>query len=208
MARAGSLFHTIVVVGASVGCGSTSSTAEFSAEGPSKADSGSEAGSSTGPTNPRDCLLPSQFHCDDTDRGTCSCNADAPNGPCDCPRPGEFRCRECLSGPSVLGVCPNDDGVDCFCNASIAVASPTDCPHPEQFTCSPPPQLIGLDGPNIEYAECACDPTRPLSASDCTDNDQFACLGNISCPVGSPAAEAINEPFDCRCLPPVVPIAA
>jgi hypothetical protein len=129
-------------------------------------------------------------------------------GICDCDRPGEFRCHACVSGPPVLGRCPNDDGVDCFCNTSIAKAAPSDCASPAQFVCAPAPVanttgFVSYDW--FDYAECSCDDTRPTSRSDCTGaTPWYSCQGGPpSCPVNYPAYLSSDFSFDCACLPPV-----
>src|SRR5579863_3603086 len=109
MGRAGRLFHTIVALGAAAGCGPAGDFPQITAEDAAVPDT-------SVPIGPSECAETAQFHCDAT--GGCACNLEAPTSICDCDRPGEFRCHDCVSGPPVLGRCPNGDGVDCFCNAS------------------------------------------------------------------------------------------
>ena len=116
-------------------------------------------------------------------------------------------------------MCPQGDGVDCFCNESIAVAAPADCPHPQDFYCVDPSTLLTTlptnDSPpdgqfvaltNMQFAECLCDSDRPLSQADCAPPRHFDCSRDPSCDVGSAGAQATSGPFDCDCLPPPVPI--
>jgi hypothetical protein len=203
MARAGRLFHTIVMVGVSTGCGSASGT-EFSRV--VEADAGSpQTGSTTAPRSPRDCAQTAQFHC--VAPGDCSCDLSAPTSLCDCDRPGEFRCRACVSGPTVLGRCPNDDGVDCFCNKSIAQAATSDCASPAQLVCAPAPATYAtgfLSSDWFQLAECSCDDTRPTSSSECSGQTHWYCQGRPpDCPVNYPAYLSSDAAFDCACLPPV-----
>jgi hypothetical protein len=212
MAQAGRLFHTIVVVGASVGCGSSSESNGFASAVPVYMDASTDT-TAAFPASPSDCPQPAQFHCYGTGPNQCECNADAPNDICGCPRPGEFRCRDCLSTPPILGRCPNNDGVDCFCNADIAIAGPQDCPHPQQFTCASAPIVSTSQGTFASYgwfdsAECSCDSSKPLSVADCGDSGltYFNCPPTGSCAAGTPGAETANIMADCACVPRPIPI--
>jgi len=211
VARASQLFHTIVVIGTAMGCGTTMEPAPLSDGAGPPSPNATDAGR-FGPT---DCASPAQYECDAGGPEGCTCNLRAPLGVCDCARPGEFRCRDCLSGPAVLGRCPLGDGVACFCNTNIDIAAPTDCAHPEQFTCSPPPAVAVPDDAGIafsagdwfDYAECSCDTTRPITTTDCTcARCSFSCATD-ACPPGSAGAPLSSVRFDCACVSAPVPIA-
>lgn len=190
------LFHTIVVVGASIGCGGglAAEPADASDESPGPADA---------------------------DAGAVEEDANAPSIPeagvksiCDCERPGTFRCAACASGsPPYEGRCRANDGVRCFCDDSIPIAAPTDCEHPEQFVCQYLPESdAAIEGFGFgvndwfAFANCACDPTRPLSASQCTCAQcDFRCADPWDCAydgVGAPK----GPDYACACLPAPVTI--
>src|SRR5580698_6666186 len=104
-APASRLFHTIVVMGASFGCGS------------------SEPPGATGALG-RDAARPptgSMDASDDPDASDAVSDTDAPvTGPesvCECARPGEFRCHACASGDAPIeGRCQKNDGMECICD--------------------------------------------------------------------------------------------
>jgi hypothetical protein len=210
--HASQLFHTIVVVGTAMGCGTTPDEASLPEAGSSPLPEGGDSGR----TGPAACASPAQYQCDSGSPDACTCNLEAPQGVCDCARPGEFRCHDCLSGPAVLGRCPLNDGVGCFCNTSIDIAAPTDCTHPEQFACSPPSAVslpdddagLLLSAPDwFDYAECSCDTTRPTATTDCScARCSFSCSTD-ACPPGSAGAALSGVRFDCACVSTPVPIA-
>jgi hypothetical protein len=208
VARASQLFHTIVVVGTAMGCGSTQ-------EDTGRSDAGALPSPEAASFGATDCPSPAQYQCDAGSPEACGCNLQAPLGVCDCVRPGEFRCRDCLSGPPILGRCPLGDGVSCFCNTSIEIAAPTDCAHPEQFACSPAPavpapvdaSLSFNPGDWFDYAKCACDTTRPLVTTDCSCTSCGLSCQTGTCPPGTAGAPLSGVRFDCACVPLVVPIA-
>jgi len=182
--RPKALFHTIVVVGASLGCGGRPPTRGFPVV---------DAGSST-------------------DWGDA---ASRPAGVCDCEWPGDFRCEHCRSGIGpILGRCPEGDGVGCTCLHSIEFATPRDCEHPEQFVCAGPPS-IGADAGLFwtvsgwfDFAECSCDPTRPIQASDCDARlgEVFRCEQN-PCPFTPGYGNDVVQ-YACACvIPPPIAIA-
>jgi hypothetical protein len=201
--EASKLFHTIVVVGASMGCGSSSTVGSQA----SAADA-SPTDASTGATD-------------------VVSRADAgPQSYCDCTRPGTFRCGGCASGTTPEhGRCPDNDGVDCTCDESVAIAAPSDCAHPEQFVCAILPDVdasLSADdsdygfGPDSWYAfaDCSCDTTRPIMASQCTDERTIlTCAVGYGCPSpvddagGFGAAPSDTVRYACACLPPPVTIA-
>ncbi len=195
------MFHTIAVVGASLGCGSPEH-----ATGTSSSDAGSA---------PDDRAI--------------SDAAVAPSGICDCPRPGEFRCDACASGQTPIeGRCPADDGADCRCDSTVAIAAPTDCAHSEQFVCAESPDA-GAPTSAAEYAgasswfafaDCTCDTTRPVMASQCTcEQCALRCAPWSSCAPVDAGQDAASGPtfgpvsptyqWGCACenLPPPVTIA-
>jgi hypothetical protein len=147
-----------------------------------------------------------------------------PQSFCDCTRPGTFRCSACASGTTpVHGRCPADDGVGCACDESVAIAAPGDCAHPEQFVCALSPDLdASLAGYGFRFgywyafADCLCDSTRPITASQCTGELlSLTCTTGYGCPpptssdsafvlVGGDASDSAR--YACACLPPPVPI--
>jgi hypothetical protein len=198
-ARPSLLFHTIVVVGASVGCGELAPTGAGDAStGPphgDKRDSGprNTGRSDGGPDGP----------------GRSDAHA-GPHGVCDCVRPGMFRCHACASGTGPIdGRCPYEDGVGCFCDDSIKIAAPSDCTHPEQFVCEPGPEAqthpsdAGLWFTDWFYfAKCRCDGTRPFTGSQCTCPDcGFQCTPEMACPTGTPGWTSKEVEYACACLP-------
>jgi hypothetical protein len=193
------LFHTIAVVGASLGCGGAEGVAN-----PSVADASAEAG------------------------GDAVEQTAAPMQLCDCPRPGEFRCKACVSGtPPIEGRCPDSDGRDCTCDSTVAIAAPTDCAHPEQFVCASSPDggvtttaenAAFQAGSWFAFADCTCDTTRPIMASQCTcEQCTLHCASWSSCAPVDAGADAgpsfgpirTSYPWACACenLPPPVTIA-
>jgi hypothetical protein len=182
-----SLFHTIVVVGASLGCGGQVSG------GPPSGLEDASAGGDDARGRDLDAAAPG-------DAGL-----GGPTSFCDCTRPGTFRCASCGSGdPPVRGRCPQDDGIGCTCDATIAVASPSDCPRPEQFTCADPPtSLLGTAYFGwYAFADCRCDPNAPVAMSDCADASRpiLSCTTGDNCPPMSPGLLA-NVRYACQCIP-------
>jgi len=179
------LFHTIVVVGASLGCGGSDKTDLL------------EAGAGK----------PS------TDATTEGGDAGFPGSICDCARPGEFRCPACASGDApVQGRCPQGDGVGCVCDKSVWIAAPTDCAHPEQFVCAASPELdaaiLGFaSGDWFAFADCSCDTTRPITARQCDcEQCSLQCMTFAGCPspVSGTDAAALRWSCVCNSLPTVV----
>ena len=195
-ASASRLFHTIVIVGASMGCASNPS-------GSAPSDSGS-------PPDAGDASMGSPLHpivvepCLALDAGAGPCNV------CDCARPGMFRCSTCSSGSTpVDGRCPNGDGLGCHCDPSIVIASPLDCPDPAQFVCDPaPPTNADLETAGwYAFARCSCDPMRPTMPSQCADErTRFGC-STLWCPADAAGGPLGHVGYACACLPPPVPIA-
>src|ERR1700722_10915750 len=159
-AAASRLFHTIVVVGASLGCGSSEQAPATGAPGADAAGPPIGALDASGvPDAASDTSAPV-----------------VPSSICDCARPGEFRCHACAGGDApIQGRCQKDDGTECFCDTSVPIAAPTDCAHPEQFVCSSGPGLDAAATPFsltvndwFAFVDCHCDATGPLMASQCT----------------------------------------
>jgi hypothetical protein len=205
MARPSQLFHTVVVIGASLGCGSAA--AVHTAGGAGGADGNGGAPADAGPRGPKtpfDCAATEDFTCP-SDGGACTCNANAPLSICDCARPGEFKCTGCIVGSPISGRCPNNDGVGCYCDTTVAIAAPTDCAHTEQFTCTWLPDYL-------TFTNCTCDTTAPYLDSMCTcTNCSLACQTAYSCPCPPNAGlcgfmQHESPRFACACQPPPVPI--
>jgi hypothetical protein len=174
------LFHTVVVIGASMGCGLEVNPA---------ADAGPGA---TGPTV-RDAGAFADANVD----------AGLPQSVCDCPEPGQFVCPSCLGGDTpVEGHCPFEDGVDCQCEPTSGVAGPDQCADPSYYTCAPEPDAGAVVGDPgwFQYAECWCDPTRPTTQAACDSLD--AGLQRQCTQVGCFSALGQLD-FDCRCRPPL-----
>jgi hypothetical protein len=182
------LFHTIVVVGASLGCSGSSKT------GLPEPDAGKLS------TGASDAAVDAGF----------------PAGICDCTRPGEFRCQACASGDTpVQGRCPQGDGTRCVCDTSVPIATPTDCEHPEQFVCAGAPEVAATT-PGFAsvdwfaFADCSCDTSRPFMASQCTcEQCSLRCDGFTGCPSLVSATDASVLRWSCVCesLPTPVVIA-
>jgi hypothetical protein len=207
---ASKLFHTIVVVGASMGCGASSTVPV-----PGATADASNGAASNGDASNVDASMGA------TDSNTSRADA-GPMTYCDCTRPGTFRCEACASGgETVQGRCPGNDGVRCTCDESVAIAAASDCAHPEQFVCSLSPDAdastfafgFGLNNEWFSFADCWCDSTRPILSSQCTsERAVLTCAIGYGCPVdvavvstSDAAAEAVR--FACACLPPPVVIA-
>jgi hypothetical protein len=200
-AAASRLFHTIVVVGASLGCGSSEQPAAPAAPGPDASEP---------PTGSLDASGSSDV------AGDAGALVASPVSICDCPRPGEFRCHACASGDApIQGRCQRVDGTECFCDKSVPIAAPTDCAHPEQFVCSLGPGLDAAAPPSAQtvddwfaFVDCRCDATGPLMASQCTcEQCTFQCATSTGC--DSPGLDAdASLRWSCACMgvPPPVPI--
>ena len=181
-------------MGASVGCGS-------GRVAPEPADASRDA---AGPPDATE----SDAHPSD--------GAAAPQSVCDCARPGTFRCTACASGQTpVDGRCPDKDGTGCTCDESVAIATPTDCQHPEQFVCVVYPDSDAMTAGSgfssfvndwYAFVHCSCDPTRPLTPSDCACAQcSFGCATPWSCgdPPSPADASYAGVAYACACLPPV-----
>jgi hypothetical protein len=180
MAGASRLFHTIVVIGTSMGCGTT--------------DTAVDGGVAARPA----------LGSDDAEVKSI----------CDCARPGTFRCKACASGQMpMLGRCQNNDGEDCTCDESIAIATPTDCAHPEQFECTSgptstgPTSALGFSSTDwFAFANCTCNPALPFMASQCdAERFVFECAQPWSCTLTGDAASQ-TVAYACACLPFLTPI--
>jgi hypothetical protein len=195
MAGPAKLFHAIVVVGASLGCGGVSASSK----------SGDEGGAGR-PAGPLDASEPPEGGESAAGDACSDSSACGPQGMCDCARPGEFRCTSCPIGdPPVDGRCLSGDGTGagagCVCDTTVPVAAPTDCAYPQQFTCT------SYLGPTA-YSSCSCNPSAPLSQSDCEAGADFQCLGTT--PICRPADAGLlggeSQQFACYCGPPPVVI--
>jgi hypothetical protein len=204
MARPSQLFHTVVVIGASLGCGSGAALHTAGGAGGAGGAAGNGGAPADAGLTPFDCAATEEFTCP-PDGGACSCNANAPRSICDCARPGEFKCTGCIVGSPVSGRCPNDDGVGCYCDKTVAIAAPTDCAHTEQFTCTFFPDYLS-------FTNCMCDPSAPYLDSMCTcAKCTLACQTAYSCPCPPNAGlcgfmQHESPRFACACQPPPVPI--
>jgi hypothetical protein len=202
MARPGKLFHAIVVVGASIGCGGATSS--------SKSGDGGGAGQPTGPLDGSEPDQGAESAAGDACSGSSGCGPSGPRSMCDCARPAEFMCASCPIGgdPPVNGRCLSGDGTGagagCVCDTSVPVAAPTDCPHTQQFNCT------AYVGPTA-YSSCSCDMTAPLSQSDCAAGTTFQCGGTwpVCLPVDAGLGVGVggeNQRFACYCGPAPIPI--
>jgi hypothetical protein len=201
-ARASRLFHSIVVVGASLGCGGGSHVSTGFAGAAPGAPAEGEPDAGRSPAQP--VVAPA--------------GDGGPAGVCDCARPGTFRCSHCSSdvGP-IDGRCPNGDGVDCVCDPTVKIAAPRDCAHPEQFTCALAPGVDAAIGPTngfgatdwYAFADCACNASVPLDAGQCADaGEVLRCESFDPCAPGTAGRDAFaGVEYACACVPAVVPIA-
>jgi hypothetical protein len=196
-AAASRLFHTIVVMGASFGCGSPEPTRATGPSGPDAAQP--PTGSMDASDNAVDTGVP----------------VTRPKSVCDCARPGEFRCHACASGDApIQGRCMKGDGTECVCDTSVPIAAPTDCAHPEQFACAASPELdaaaMGFAltaGDWFAFANCTCDTSRLLMASQCTCEQctfQCATMTGCSSPVSDADASLLRWSCACEVLPPPI----
>jgi hypothetical protein len=196
------LFHSIVVMGASIGCGS-------GRVAPAPVDAARDAA---------DASLGSFGDDGDAKAGDADAIGDgaSPRSMCDCARPGTFRCQACASGSApVEGRCRYSDGTGCTCDESVRIATPTDCEHPEQFVCADYPGADATTGgygvpPNIQswfgFVDCYCDSTRPILASQCTcPQCSLICAGPWTCDTRSSVTDAAPDGvrYACECLPPL-----
>jgi hypothetical protein len=205
------LLHAIVVVGASLGCGGTNAGGAPDAAGDASA----------GDDRPDDATGSLTVAPDPTE-GAAPDASGPPHTLCDCARPGTYRCRACESGKAPIhGRCQDSAGIGCLCDESVAVGAPSDCPHPEQYVCAYSPDLdastsgYGFYLNDIymwyAFADCWCDSTRPVMASDCTcETCSLACATTDDvCPsgtVGADGAMSARVRYACACLPPPTPI--
>lgn len=174
-------FHTLVVVGASLGgCGGK--TAE-PGEPPSPTSTGGAAGAggsagragSAGLSEPRPsmCAAAAQFVCDDwVALSGCRCDPDAPVDARACASPFDFSCREvpCEAGPNEI--CFEPDYVACHCDPTLP--RPSDCASPEEFFCEvsvPPFKACGCQSPAVDPASCrfeyCCQSSDPIFGCEC-----------------------------------------
>jgi hypothetical protein len=151
--RRNPLFHVLVTLGVSAGleaCGGISST---------RSEAGAGAGGmSATPTCPSSCVHPSAFVCDDSANSAgCRCDETRPQRTNDCPDEFQFRC----SADTPSG-CTGTARTGCYCDETVL--TPSDCKATGQFVC---------EGYYPEPASCFCDPTRPTSAADCTEQAPY-----------------------------------
>jgi hypothetical protein len=109
-------------------------------------------------TCPSSCITASAFACDDAaNRASCRCDETRPTRAEDCVDQFQFRCR--ADAPSD---CNSFARTDCFCDETALV--PGDCQATGQFVCA------------TYYPEpgtCACDPTRPATEAECTEQGLY-----------------------------------
>ncbi len=210
--RASRLFHTIVVVGTSLGCG-----AETTVIAPAGAGDASAGGSDASPNDaPQSDASPIDTGASDTDTAE---SEAGPRNACDCVRPGTFRCDACASGMiPIEGRCVLDDGVGCVCDDSVAIAAPSDCALPTQFVCNYAPNVDpafyespdagpGLaSAPDDWYAFVQCSCTGPLTSASCTAMcpECFLECTTFECPPGTVGGASQVVVDACACQPPPV----
>ena len=177
-------FHTLVVVGASLSaCGGDLERAPAEPQSGGAASGGGGAANSVGtggstggvanPKRPSDCQFESQFACADLATLTdCECRLSAPKDPTACASPFAFQCKEYFP-PELIPVTPRF--VDCECSDTYVV--PEDCATPTQFICVESGGLL---------ANCACDPSLPVSADECRPAEIWSC-------------QSLDPLFGCRC---------
>jgi hypothetical protein len=168
------LFHSVVVVGASIGtgCGGQShATADPPAEGALPPVVIAEDGGLIPRPDafwPNECASYAQFRCDRySPLEGCRCDDTAPLTPADCGGNARFFCEAFVCPPGVA--CPPRYNVGCVCRTDAPLV-PEDCPGgPGQFECL-------YREPN---ESCSCDPERPGHPDRCTPTDAFVCLEYI-----------------------------
>jgi hypothetical protein len=184
--RADRLFHTLVVVGASLqGCGGKAAQELASVSqggGAGASDSGAAAGAAGKSLMPSDCVTPADFTCSDYAALTaCFCNPNAPQTRADCADPFEFQCHAFEPSPPPS---PNNGQIQINspvtlyvgCSCTTPLLRPESCSTPEAFFCA---------RTEPDFADCRCDP-----ASVCTSEQ--------------PCCQSAQPRFGCGCCP--VPI--
>ncbi len=189
------LFHTVVVIGASMGCGLEVSPLVDA--GPGDAGPG-DAGAVVPDTG---VFIAPVFAVD----AGADANEGGPRSVCDCPEPGQFVCASCAGGDApVLGHCPHEDGVGCWCDSTRTLTGPDQCAEPAFYTCALEPDAgapaVGYYA-WFQYADCWCDPTRPTTQDDCNSLDAGL---QLQCQVNDCINSSLTPVyFDCACLPPI-----
>ena len=166
-------FHTLVVVGASLGgCGGKTVMEHAPPTAPAMADASGSAGSGGGGSaTPDACAFAAQFVCDDyLTKTNCRCDLEAPIDDSACASPFDYSCVELPCQLPSNQICVRATYVGCHCDP--AALRPADCQTPEQFFC---------DQVSPFLAGCACrspavDPTSCGHGYCCqSDNPRFGC---------------------------------
>jgi hypothetical protein len=169
--RAARLFHTVVVMGTSLGTACGGRSVENGSDGANTAGATASAnGGTQSVSSPNECRYVSQYHCDSYEPPThCRCDPSRPQNAAACGGAPKFFCAQAVCG-SGSDIClkPTAPNADCHCLAE-APNAPSDCPGgPGQFECN---------SYSPEFQGCACNPTLPANPTDCSPTDSFECAG-------------------------------
>jgi hypothetical protein len=197
--RVSRLFHGVVVVGTTLGCGGHAGdrkapAASDTSPAPPEPDpalrfapavpASTTPATFPGAPRPDDCDSPEQFSCEsftaypacayygvDCELAACSCDGSRPTRPDDCEHAQQFQCEPGLYGGYVVG---------CECDAMAPVEA-AECDQPQQFQCS-------ASAPDTS---CVCNSDAPLDASACPASQRFSC-------------RSYDPPTSCRCVMPII----
>ncbi|HXK20960.1 MAG TPA: hypothetical protein VNG33_24280 [Polyangiaceae bacterium] len=175
-------FHTLVVVGASLGgCGGKTVAdqprPESTATAGGTGSSGSAGSGGGGISSPDMCAFVGQFMCDDyPTKKNCRCDPEAPADAGACQNPFQYSCVSVPCQATATQLCLGETYVGCHCEPTAL--TPADCPTPEQFFC---------DKVSPFFANCACQ----SPAVDLTSCHSYCCQSN-------------NPRFGCACCPTMI----
>jgi hypothetical protein len=199
--RVSRLFHGVVVVGTTLGCGGRGADrdrpfAQSDTPPPDPAPGETSPnvapallGSVTpatqpGAPRPEDCEQPAQFSCMsfahypacayygvDCELAQCACDVTGPAVPDDCEHPQQFHCEPETYSGWVVG---------CRCDES-APLQPGECARPQQFQCNT----------SNPYTVCTCNTDAPLDASACPPAQRFSC-------------QSYDPPTGCHCITQII----
>lgn len=177
--RTDRLFHTLVVVGASLSaCGGRSVHDGNTPASAGSAGEGSAGSAGARPTlAPSDCSDAAQYTCQDyTTWSGCHCDPAAPRSRADCADPLEFHCQAIKRGPfdpPESGLLVSGDlFVGCVCMAPAL--RPEDCSSPEAFLCA---------RVQPDFADCHCEPGPCFNGPDCCCQSESPRFGCFLCPI-------------------------